>query len=184
MTHVPLATAFAELRQDRLTTIDRYEYFRSKLPFKIGTVQLEVEKIGRKYMVDKQRLELFRAQATVEKAATKLVEDAKNEALKMRKDFVREQYYKRILLNNSAGLYRVENADFHVVPVGYDIGDPYYGSAAKGVWVCSHCFDRARELYDKDPCTRCENWSGCRRNCTFSGVVCDACGTSKIICAV
>lgn len=46
MTHIPLATAFAELCAAKLTTIDRYEYFRSKLPFKIGSVQLEVEKIG------------------------------------------------------------------------------------------------------------------------------------------
>lgn len=56
MTLVPLAVAFAELRQDCLTTIDRYEYFRSKLPFKVGAVQFEVEEIGRKYMVEAQHL--------------------------------------------------------------------------------------------------------------------------------
>jgi hypothetical protein len=48
-------------------------------------------------------------------------------------------------------------------------------------WYCSSCWQPARTEHDREECRRCENWSGCGRDCTLSRVFCAKCGSSLAI---
>lgn len=48
-------------------------------------------------------------------------------------------------------------------------------------WFCNRCWQPAALAHDKPECHTCSDWGSCGRDCTLSGVGCQACGTAMAI---
>lgn len=175
---ITLAEVHEVLTRRRVIPRSSYGHLRTRVArseaLHVAGLRLAVWKKGRAWCTDRAAFDEFLVQVEHELERRRLAEQAADAELRLRQDRVRRLYAHRVLLDDSAGLYRIVDEHFHawrVVSL-----EPYSDWSLS--WVCSHCFAPAQYEHGREECHRCSDWSGCGSDCTLSAATCPPCGTA------
>jgi len=165
--YLPLREAVRRLAAEPGAPANAFEWYRrdahKRGAVALGGTDVPAIKQGRSWVVPTRAINVAIAAA---KRARKRIGDAT------------QAYEKEVLVGE-------DGETIHTTWGGYRRHGPFrnewsdkdrYQQRSDGMWLCNSCNLPALLQHEKPTCHRCEDWGGCGKDCTLSGVKCQGCG--------